>query len=85
VFAVLPPEAFGRCASRMGFSTSPLDVDDAATVRRGIAACARFAANGAEALEDGVLSHTERASLADDASNIIPIIHAIAGNGSGPR
>ena len=84
VFAVLPPEALGRVVSGMGYSVAPIETDDAATVRRGIAAAARFAASGAEALEDGVLTHVERAQLADHAITIMPIIQSIAGKASTP-
>ena len=50
-----------------------------------VAACARFAANGAEALEDGHLSHVKLASLSNDAFALGPIINSIAGSGSALR
>ncbi len=84
VFTVLPPQAFARVAARMGFSTSPLEVEVVATVRRAVAACARFAANGAEALEDGHINHVELANLSDEAMALGPVINSIAGSGSAP-
>ena len=46
VFAVLPPEAFARVARHMGFTSAPMNVDDDATVRRGLAQAARLVADG---------------------------------------
>ena len=85
VFTVLPGAAFERFSARMGFSTAPREIDDEATVRRAIVAAARFAAKGAEALEDGHVSHIERADLANDAMGLGPIINSIAGAGSAPH
>lgn len=85
IFAVLPPSAFQRIARRMGFVTAPLRVELGATVRHAVAACARFAANGAEALQDGHLSHVKLASLSNDAFELGPIINSIAGSGSALR
>lgn len=82
VFAVLPPEAFARVARYMGFSAAPLEVDDAATVRRGLALCARLVADGNEFLEDGKISPSESAKLADRASGLLPVLQSMAGNGS---
>jgi hypothetical protein len=80
VFAVLPPEAFGRVCRRMGFATPrPLDVDGDATVRRALTEAAQFVAEGSEALEDGDLNHRERASLARRAGQMIPKLATIAG------
>lgn len=85
VFAALPPAAFQRIARRMGFVTAPLRVEASATIRHAVAACARFAANGAEALEDGHLSHVKLARLSNDAFALGPIINSIAGSGSALR
>lgn len=85
IFSVLPPAAFQRIARRMGFVTAPLHVEVNATVRHAVAACARFAANGAEALADGHLSHVKLASLSNDAFALGPIINSIAGSGSALR
>lgn len=85
VFSVLPPAAYQRLANRMGFVTAPLQFEATATVRHAVAACARFAANGAEALEDGHLSHVKLASLSNDAFALGPIINSIAGSGSALR
>lgn len=82
VFTVLPPEAFARVARHMGFSAAPLEVNDAATVRRALAQSARLVAAGNEYLEDGILTPSERASLADQANALLPTLQFIAGNGS---
>lgn len=82
VFTVLPPEAFARVARHIGFSAAPLDVDDEATVRSGVAKAARLVADANEFLEDGKLTHTERAQLADRAAALLPTLQSIAGNGS---
>lgn len=82
VFAVLPPEAFARIACKMGFSAAPLEVDDATTVRRALAQSARLVASGNEFLEDGKLTHSERASLGEQARALLPTLQFIAGNGS---
>lgn len=84
VFTVLPPEAFDRVSARMGYSAVPLDVDDAATVRRTLAEAARLVADGNDYLEDGVLTHRERAQLAASAANLLPKLQSIAGHGSAP-
>tara|TARA_R110000782_G_scaffold167129_9_gene259343 strand:+ start:77789 stop:78238 length:450 start_codon:yes stop_codon:yes gene_type:complete len=82
VFAVLPPEAFARVARHMGFSAAPCEVDDMASVRSVLAQSARLVADGNEFLEDGVLTHVERARLADRAASLLPVLQSIAGNGS---
>jgi len=83
VFAVLPPEAWGRINRRMGFSApAPLDVDDGASIRSALAAAARLVADGNEALEDGVITPIERAQLGDAAEDLIPKLYAIAGGKS---
>ena len=82
VFAILPPEAFGRVSRVMGFASAPLDVDDEATVRRALAQSARLVADGNEFLEDGHLSPRERAQLSDRAAALLPVLQSIAGNGS---
>lgn len=79
VFSVLPPEAFARVARAMGFSASPAEVDDEATVRRVLAQSSRLVADGNEFLEDGRLSHTERLALADRAAALLPAMQAMAG------
>ena len=78
VFAALPPEAWARVNRRMGF-TAPgrLDVDDGATLRRAMSAASRLVANGTEALEDGVITPTERANIADQAEQLLPILTAV--------
>jgi hypothetical protein len=82
VFTILPPDAFARIARFMGFSASPMDIDDDATVRRALAQSARLVADGTEFLEDGKLDHIERAALADRASALLPVLQSIAGNAS---
>lgn len=82
VFAALPPAAFARIARAIGFAASPLEMDDAATVRRGLAEAARLVADGTEFLEDGKLSPSERAALAGRAATLLPMLQFIAGNGS---
>lgn len=82
VFTVLPPEAFARVAAHMGFSAAPVALDDAATVRRALAQSARLVADGNEFLEDGKLSPSERAAIADHARALLPTLQFIAGNGS---
>lgn len=79
VFAVLPPEGFAKIARHVGFSAAPLDVDDAATVRRMLAQSARLVAAGNEYLEDGKLTPSERASLAEQAAALLPALQFIAG------
>ncbi len=78
VFAALPPAAFQRVASRMGFSTAPMEVDDAATVRRAGTAAARIAAAVAEANEDGQIDHGEVIRIAKVAAEELPSINSIA-------
>lgn len=78
VFTVLPPEAFARVARRMGYSATPLQVDDEATVRRALSQSARLVADGNEFLEDGRLSPRERARLAEGAAALLPVLQAIA-------
>lgn len=82
VFAVLPPEAFARVARVMGFAAAPLDVDDEATVRRALAQSARLVADGNEFLEDGTLTHVEKAKLSERAAALLPVLQSIAGSGS---
>lgn len=82
VFAVLPPEAFARVSRVMGFAAAPLDVDDEATVRRALSQSARLVADGNEFLEDGKLTHIEKAKLSERASALLPVLQSIAGNGS---
>lgn len=80
VFAVLPPEAFGRICMRMGFGpAAPLGVDDDATVRRALTGAARLVADANEYLEDGHLSPLERAALAGKAHDLLPALAVIAG------
>ena len=85
VFAVLPPEAFARVARHMGFSSAPLDMDDEATVRRGLKEAARLVADGTEFLEDERLTPTERAKLADRAAALLPTLAVIAGGAARAR
>lgn len=82
VFSVLPPEAFARVARHMGFSAAPVEVDDEASVRRALAQSARLVADGNEFLEDGTLTHVERAALQRRAADLLPVLQSIAGNGS---
>lgn len=79
VFTILPPEAFARVARHMGFSTAVAEVDDEASVRRVLTATSKLVAQGNEFLEDGQLSHRERAQLADSAKALLPTLQAIAG------
>lgn len=78
VFTVLPPEAFARVARHMGFSASPSEVDDQATVRRALTKSARLVADANEFLEDGHLTPRERAMLADRAQALLPDLQSIA-------
>lgn len=78
VFAALPPQAFGRIARAMGLGVSPLDVDDTATVRTGVAQAARLVADATEALADGKISHAERAQLGQQAQALLPTLQALA-------
>jgi hypothetical protein len=84
VFAVLPPEAWGRINRRMGYMPpAPADTTaDAATARAALTATSRFVAEASEALEDGELTHIERTQLARRAEQIIPTLHIIADAGS---
>ena len=84
IIAVLPPAAMQRVANFMGFSAGLLEVDGTASVRRAGAAAARFAANVAEALEDGHIDHNEMAALATGAIELGPLINTVAG-GSAPH
>lgn len=79
VFTILPPEAFARVARHMGFSTAVAEVDDEASVRRVLTATSKLVAQGNEFLEDGQLSHRERAQLADSAKALLPTLQAMAG------
>lgn len=81
VFAVLPPEAFGRVARVMGFSSGPLDVADDANIRRALAQASRLVADGNEFLEDDRITPMERAQLATRASELLPTLVSIAGAG----
>lgn len=84
IVAVLPHAAFQRVAIFMGFSAGLLEVDGTASVRRAGAAAARFAANVAEALEDGHIDHNEMDRLTTDAINLGPLVNTVAG-GSAPH
>jgi hypothetical protein len=79
IFAVLPPDAFARVARHMGFSAAPAEVDDEATVRRVLAQSSRLVADGNEFLEDGRISPSERAQLADRAAALLPAMQSLAG------
>ncbi len=80
VFAVLPPEAWARINTRMGFSApGPIDVDDQHNVRRALTEASRLVTKGNEALEDGRIDHVERERLAAQAMRLLPIIAAMAG------
>jgi hypothetical protein len=83
VFAVLPPEAFGRVAARMGFSTGPLELDDLQGVRNALTETSRLVTQGNEYFEDGELDHVERAQLAEAARNLMPKLAALAGLSGG--
>lgn len=78
VFTVLPTEALARLARLMGVAVSPLDVDDAATVRASLAGAARLVADGTEAMADGRISHSERAQLGRQAAALLPSLQALA-------
>lgn len=81
VFAVLPPEAFGRVCRFMGYSQpAALDADDGSSVRRAMAKAARLVAEGNEALEDGMIDHRERAQLQASAEELLPILTAFVIN-----
>ncbi len=82
VFTRLPPAAFARVARHMGFSASPAEIDDDATVRRVLSQSARLVADGNEFLEDGKLSPSERAILAQRAGELLPAMQSIAAYGS---
>lgn len=79
VFAVLPPPAFARVARQMGFAASSAETaDETVGVRRTLAKAARLVASGNEYLEDGIISPSERAKLAAEASELLPDVHAMA-------
>ncbi len=84
VFSALPPQAFQRIATRMGFSVAPMEVNEAATVRRAGAAAARIAATIADANEDGHVSHTELGGIVDVIISEMPSIHSVVGAGPAP-
>ncbi|SKB26947.1 hypothetical protein [Sphingopyxis flava] len=84
VFAALPPQAFQRVATRMGFSTAPMEVDGAATVRRAGVVAARISQKVAEALEDGRIDHGELAGIISEVNEATPVFNSIAG-GSAPH
>ena len=78
VFAVLPPEAFGRVCRFMGYSQpAALDTDDGSSVRRAMAKAARLVAEGNEALEDGMIEETEKLL----AQGTVPDCPALSGLG----
>lgn len=80
VFAVLPDSAFGRIATRMGFSPpGRSDADDSVSVRRAITEASRLVTEGNEALEDGALDHVERERLAARAAKLMPMLSVVAG------
>ena len=80
VFPRLPDGALAKVGrDGMGVAIAPIDNGDCATVRRMLAETARLVAQGNEFLEDGVLSHTERAALAQSAGELMPTIQQIAG------
>jgi len=85
VFSVLPPQAFQRIATRMGFSVAPMEVDEAATVRRAGAAAARIASKVAEANEDGHVDHSELIEIVEVIQAEMPSIHSVVGAGTAPR
>lgn len=85
VFCALPPQAFQRVASRMGFTVAPMEVDEAATVRRAGAAAARIAAVVADANEDGHVDHAELNQIVDVIITEMPSIHSVVGAGTMPR
>ena len=66
----------------MGFSTAPMEVDDAASVRRAGLAAARIASAVAEANEDGHIDHVELANIARVAAEELPSINSVVGAGS---
>lgn len=78
VLAVLPEGAIASVARRIGYSVAPLDVDATSTVRRALAGAARLVADGTEALDDGALSPSERAKLAQAAGALLPALQAMA-------
>lgn len=85
VFSALPPEAFQRIATRMGFSVAPMEVDEAASVRRAGAAAARIASKVAEANEDGHVDHGELIEIVEVIQAEMPSIHSVVGAGTAPR
>jgi len=85
VFCALPPQAFQRVATRMGYSVAPMEVDEAASVRRAGAAAARIASKVAEANEDGHVDHNELIEIVDVITAEMPSIHSVVGAGIMPR
>lgn len=85
VFSVLPPQAFQRIATRMGFSVAPMEVEEAASVRRAGAAAARIAAKVADANEDGQFTHSEMIEIVETITEEMPSIHSVVGAGTAPR
>lgn len=85
VFSVLPPQAFQRIAIRMGFSVAPIEVDEAACVRRAGVGASRIAAKVAEANEDGQIDHNELIEIVEVIKAEMPSIHSVVGAGAAPR
>lgn len=85
VFSALPPQAFQRVAIRMGYSVAPMEVDEAASVRRAGAAAARIAAKVADANEDGQVDHSELIEIVEVINEEMPSIHSVVGAGRAPR
>ncbi len=85
VFSALPPQAFQRIALRMGFSVAPMEVDEAASVRRAGLGAARIASKVAEANEDGHINHGELIEIVEVIQAEMPSIHSVVGAGTAPR
>lgn len=73
VFAVLPPEAWGRINARMGFGApAPLDANRGVAMRRMLAKVSRLVAQGNEYLEDDILSPREEAEFSRSVEDVMP-------------
>jgi len=82
VFTVLPPAAFARVARQMGFAAAPAETADDGTVRKALTKAAQLVAEGNEILEDGVITPSERARLAQRAGEFLPMLQTMAGGGT---
>lgn len=73
VFAVLPPEAWGRINARMGYGAPPpLDANRGVAMRRMLAKVSRLVAQGNEYLEDDIITPREEAEFSRSVEDVMP-------------